>query len=1086
MMKSFFKKLSLTMALAMVVTTAAPAAQASAAEASLGIALQEATSKDEVKSIFSVGVDKTVDLKYYGAPKNFAKLNPTWTSSDEKVATVDQKGNVTGVAEGVATITIALSDGTEGSAKVIVGNDYSANALGIALQGAKSKDEVITEFALAVDATEDFKYYGAPKYFAKLNPQWASSDEDVATVDKYGNVTGLKDGVATIIIKLDNGQFGTMKVTVGKGEVKVEEMTPEQKTAFKVEVAFTNEHNFDATGTDDNGTSDKTVKVYRVFSTDEMAKMTNKNGLKLDAEGNGYQAYYVKNTIPTWNADGTQDYTTWVIEGYNAFTDGANYAVVYGENETSSTINGIKAEFTAYVGKVDHIKISATDATVENDVEPAVSAILTTKLYNAQGIDLTDYYNNADETDYELVTEDIDVSVSGNEVTFDEVGSVQVKGSYTYYDEDKEEDVTKEGYVTVYGKAYSTYRVVSIYNWSLASGYKDKWAATTTSMIAGDHDQLYVIVEDNRGNYYSNVPGIEDQNYKINGKKVLGIGSDASNAEENTPFEQYGYELVFDSLDPDSLLVDPDGAVETYKKTNSFAVVSYRRTEDENAKLNEIGVMGIEVKDVRRLNSVNYKNGNSFTILAETEAEDTEVDAYNKEAYKDDFQIYADLTVELWNQYGKVWDDNAEDWDEVEPSFTVTTTKNDFANVADDIADGLNDLDGDGNRTYKITPSIFTGTNTTSVSFKIKESVTGDSTTVTIKLNKPKYVTDANGEETDEVFVDSTRAILEVNGIDVYRDAATPAKLFQVSKATQKIGYFRVGDLEMGDEGHSYYVANDLTKNFVVKVEEGETESEITFVEAPASGSSLTIAASGSGLVSGVAPGDYILVVTDPSGKIFPAYGAGGNGKSFGEGSLLGIKASDDNTAYNLIYAAEKANGEMEYAANGTYRATVYKITNIATNKNTDGEVVSYKFNTSRVSSDSFVIDKTLSNASFYHQENTKTVDVAGFTDTDVVAIKKAIANTMTFRINGENFTVDESGVGKYKSNVDFWGQTYDDEKAFWGSHYMKVEIDSVDFKVQDDGNRAVINTVTFKFYTPVGGYYLNKVKVNRSVNATD
>ncbi|MBO5098180.1 MAG: Ig domain-containing protein, partial [Agathobacter sp.] len=209
MMKSFFKKLSLTMALAMVVTTAAPAAQASAAEASLGIALQNAASKEEVKSTFSVGVDATVDLKYYGAPKNYKELNPTWTSSDESIAKVDKYGVVTGVAEGVATITIALNNGVKGTAKVVVAAD-TVTALTIALQEAASKDEAITEAAVEVDGTVDLKYYGAPKYYKQLNPQWVSSNTDVATVDKNGVVTGVADGVATIVIKLDNGQFGAI------------------------------------------------------------------------------------------------------------------------------------------------------------------------------------------------------------------------------------------------------------------------------------------------------------------------------------------------------------------------------------------------------------------------------------------------------------------------------------------------------------------------------------------------------------------------------------------------------------------------------------------------------------------------------------------------------------------------------------------------------------------------------------------------------------------------------------------------------------------------------------------------------------
>lgn len=1078
MMRSFAKKLAFVMAAAMVVTTAAPAARASAAT-ELSIVKQTATSKAEALTVVNVGEGATVDLKFYGAPTNFKELNPTWTSSNEKVATVDKNGNVTGVAEGVAEITFTLSDGSEGSVKAIVGNDYSATPLGIALQSATSKDEVKSEITIGVDETVDFKFYGAPKYYKNLTPTWASSDPEVATVDKNGNVTGVKDGTATIIFKLDNGQYGTLAVTVGKGEVveeevKVEEMTPAQKTAYSVEVKFTNEHKFDATGTDEDGKN--TVKIYRVFSTEEMSKMANKNGLKFDEEGNGYQAFYVQNTDAAWLDEETRDYTTWTITGYDAFVDGGKYAVVYGENETSSTIKGIVEFFTAYVGKVAYIELSATDATVENDVEPAVPAYISARLFNIQGIDLTSYYKDADETDYELIDENVEASLAGNEVTFDEPGYAHIQGTYTFYDEEKEEDVALTAKVVVKGDNYSKYRIDSIYNWTLKSGYgNDGWATTSTSMIAGDNDELYVIVKDNRGNYYSNVEGIEDWNngngYWINGKKVLEVG----NGDDNTPFEQYGYELVFDSLDPDSLLVDKDGFVTSYKKTNSFAVVYYRYAGDDSAALHEIGVMGIEVTPARKINSLNYVHGSSFIVLKETEAEDGEANYY---AGYDDFNLEDDLTIEILNQYGKLWDGLAEDYNEVVPEFTVTTSKDDFDGIAEEIATALNSDTGSV-RNYRITSAIFEGKNTTSVTFKIKENATGDSRNVTIKLDKPQYVKDANGNETDEVYVDPNRAILDIADQELYLGTTTAAKLFQVSKATQKVGYVRTGALEInlsgdaeGDEDRCYYLAEDVAKNFYTNADRTVADFITT-----ATNSALFESATRGALKEG----DYVLVVTDPNGKVVPSQGKGGNGLAINDKSNLGIVASDDNTRFDLKLVALNDDGVLEYAAAGTYRANVYKITNIVTANGTT------KYNTSRVSSDSFTVSKTLKDVSFYHQETTKDVENIGSFATKK-DIMEAIAQTMTFRISGQNFMVSDvvDGVktGKYTagymSYLDFWADGY------WGSHWLGIELYDVDYKIQEGGDRAVINTVTFKVSTPAGEYYLSKVKVNRSVNVAD
>ncbi|MBP3608718.1 MAG: hypothetical protein J6J42_00100, partial [Lachnospiraceae bacterium] len=82
MMKSFFKKLSLVMAAAMVVSTAAPAAQTAYAASDLKIAKQNV--KEAIASI-NVGVGESVGLWYLGAPKNYKELNPTWSSDLEAV-----------------------------------------------------------------------------------------------------------------------------------------------------------------------------------------------------------------------------------------------------------------------------------------------------------------------------------------------------------------------------------------------------------------------------------------------------------------------------------------------------------------------------------------------------------------------------------------------------------------------------------------------------------------------------------------------------------------------------------------------------------------------------------------------------------------------------------------------------------------------------------------------------------------------------------------------------------------------------------------------------------------------------------------
>lgn len=64
---------------------------------------------DKQNLTLQVGYSKTLVATVY--PDNAANKKVTWTSSDEKVATVDKNGKVVGVKEGKATITVKTDDG---------------------------------------------------------------------------------------------------------------------------------------------------------------------------------------------------------------------------------------------------------------------------------------------------------------------------------------------------------------------------------------------------------------------------------------------------------------------------------------------------------------------------------------------------------------------------------------------------------------------------------------------------------------------------------------------------------------------------------------------------------------------------------------------------------------------------------------------------------------------------------------------------------------------------------------------------------------------------------------------------------------
>lgn len=113
--------------------------------------------------VTKVSVDKTAVTLTAGATDTVTatvktkgkKANKTlvWTSSDKNVATVDNKGVITAVAAGSATITAKSTDGTNKKATVAV----TVNAQTTTLALAKDKDVVATvEFSDVKKVLDDF------------------------------------------------------------------------------------------------------------------------------------------------------------------------------------------------------------------------------------------------------------------------------------------------------------------------------------------------------------------------------------------------------------------------------------------------------------------------------------------------------------------------------------------------------------------------------------------------------------------------------------------------------------------------------------------------------------------------------------------------------------------------------------------------------------------------------------------------------------------------------------------------------------------------------------------------------------------
>ena len=153
-----------------------------------------------------VEVGSNVTLSATKKPSIGSTEGLVWSSSNEKVAKVNDDGVVTGIAQGTVTITIKSSSGLiKTTAKVTV----VQSPTGITLDKNK--------------VTLDISGTKTTKLNAKIQPSnanrntgitWNSSNTEVATVDQSGNVTAKANGTTTITATTQNGKSASCTVTV--------------------------------------------------------------------------------------------------------------------------------------------------------------------------------------------------------------------------------------------------------------------------------------------------------------------------------------------------------------------------------------------------------------------------------------------------------------------------------------------------------------------------------------------------------------------------------------------------------------------------------------------------------------------------------------------------------------------------------------------------------------------------------------------------------------------------------------------------------------------------------------------------------
>ena len=182
--------------------------------------------------------ENTKDLDAKLVPADATDVKLAYESSDESVATVDETGKVTAVANGECTITTYVTAKTEDaeaselSAVVVEAADSEEvddsvatmpedlaamdSAFGVVPEDLKAETKVTvttnvesvtldkTEGVLTVGNTVTVTATVTPDTATNASVTWFSSDEAIATVDSEGKITAVAPGTATITATSDS------------------------------------------------------------------------------------------------------------------------------------------------------------------------------------------------------------------------------------------------------------------------------------------------------------------------------------------------------------------------------------------------------------------------------------------------------------------------------------------------------------------------------------------------------------------------------------------------------------------------------------------------------------------------------------------------------------------------------------------------------------------------------------------------------------------------------------------------------------------------------------------------------------------
>jgi len=357
-MKNFFKKLSFVLAIAMVLTSLAPATASAAAKNYI----TDSRTGKKVTSIYVYVGGAEATLTPYVNGKKASKA--IVESSNPERATIDKTGKITPVANGNTTITFTQGKKTIG--KVTVKVRTRAKALNIydRAEYAAGKKEKLSEVTLKVGEKKDLQITmpisKAAKKVVKKSTYftYAEYDSSVVKVNKLGN--GQRH------FEVEAVAAGTTKVTI----------VANQKTEKNVRAdKYYKEASFNVTVKEEDAFSAKQTGVKKITVT----------GKDLTAEVKDYTLKRGTVAVSVEKVELSEDKTKAVLVAASAKYPAGDYVVTFGALTSES--------FKVEDGKLANFEVSEY-LVLDGDYGTASSATIAYKALNQFEEDITSTTTN--------------------------------------------------------------------------------------------------------------------------------------------------------------------------------------------------------------------------------------------------------------------------------------------------------------------------------------------------------------------------------------------------------------------------------------------------------------------------------------------------------------------------------------------------------------------------------------------------------------------------------------------------------------------------------------------------------------------